>query len=105
MDLTAWVSYSIHPSVSISARVSYADWQNIDGADTRLNPMMVPTARTDLRSGSETTAHLGLNWEIPTGTFEGHRLAVEYGSVIERSLTGPQLGTDDVITMVWQWAF
>ncbi|MBT5904014.1 MAG: transporter [Opitutaceae bacterium] len=105
VDLTAWVSYSIHPSVSISARVSYADWQNIDGADTRLNPMMVPTARTDLRSGSETTAHLGLNWEIPTGTFEGHRLAVEYGSVIERSLTGPQLGTDDVITMVWQWAF
>mgnify|MGYP001564831051 CR=1 FL=1 len=105
VDLTTWISYSIHPSVSVSARLSYADWQNVDGADTRLNPMMVPTARTDLRAGSETIAHIGLNWEIPTGTFEGHRLAVEYGSVIERDLTGPQLGTDNVITIAWQWAF
>lgn len=105
VDLTTWISYSIHPSVSISGRLSYADWQNIDGADARLNPMVVPTARPDLRSGAETTAHIGLNWEIPTGTFEGHRLAVEYGSVIERDLTGPQLGTDDVFTVAWQWAF
>jgi hypothetical protein len=105
LDLTTWIAYAIHPRLSISVRLSYADWQNIDGADARLKSMMVPTARTDLRSGSEATAHFGLNWEIPTDTFEGHRLAAEYGSVIERDLTGPQLGTDDVFTVAWQWAF
>lgn len=105
IDLTTWVAYTLHESVSVSARLSYADWQNIDGADTALNPMMVPTARTDLRSGAETTALIGINYEIPSGTFEGHRLAVEYGTVIDRDLTGPQLGTDDVLTVAWQWAF
>ncbi len=98
-DTTAWVSYLLHPSVSVSGRLSYAHWGDIDGADSRLNPMMVPTVRTDLRGGSETTAWFGLNWEIPTGTFAGHRLAVEYGNVISRDLDGPQLGTDNILTL------
>ncbi|GAB5560920.1 MAG: transporter [Synoicihabitans sp.] len=104
-DTTAWISFLLHESVSVSGRISYAHWGDIEGADSRLNPMMVPTARTDLRGGSETTAWIGLNWEIPTGTFAGHRLALEYGKVVDRDLDGPQLGTNDILTFGWQLAF
>lgn len=103
LDLTTWAAIKITNQFSMSARLSYANWGDIDGADPRLNPMMVPTARPDLRGGSETTALVGLNYEFGGGV--GHRLALEYGQVIDRDLDGPQLGNDDMLTLGWQWAF
>ena len=104
-DFTTWVAAHLTDSISMSARVAYANWDHISGADARLNPMMVPTARTDLGGGAETTVLFGLNYELPAGALKGHRLAIEYGTVIDRDLDGPQLGTDDVLTLGWQRAF
>jgi hypothetical protein len=105
VDLTAWIAHPIGENFSVSARVSYANWGDIDGADSGLNPMMVPTARTDLRGGSEFTGLIGLNYYVTGGALVGHRLAIEYGKILDRDLDGPQLGTSDFFTLGWQYAF
>jgi len=104
-DITTWIAHPIGENVSISARVSYAHWGDIDGADSGLNPMMVPTARTDLRGGSEVSGFIGLNYFRTTGPLTGNRIALEYGKVLDRDLDGPQLGTSDTVTLAWQYAF
>lgn len=104
-DFTAWIAHPIGENLSVSARISYANWGDIDGADSGLNPMMVPTARTDLRGGSEVSGILGLNYYVTSGAFTGNRIALEYGKVLDRDLDGPQLGTSDFVTLAWQYAF
>jgi hypothetical protein len=104
-DLSAWIAHPMGENFSVSARVSYANWGDIDGADSGLNPMMVPTARTDLRGGSEFSGLLGLNYSITSGALTGNRIALEYGKMLDRDLDGPQLGTDDFFTLGWQYAF
>lgn len=105
VDLTAWMAHPIGENFSVSARVSYAHWGDIDGGDRGLNPMMVPTARTDLRGGSEFSGLLGINFYVTSGPLSGNRLALEYGKVLARDLDGPQLGTSDFFTLGWQYAF
>ena len=105
LDLTTWAACAIGENLSVSARLAYANRGDIDGADAGLNPMMVPTARSDLRGGSELTAHAGINLLATTGSLAGQRIALEYGRVIDRDLDGPQLGADHTFTLGWQYAF
>jgi hypothetical protein len=82
--LTSWYSYQVTPAFSSSARVSAESWHNIDGVDDQLNPMapmMVPTARTDLRAGQRVDLLVGIGWDTG-GHLTGHRFAAEVGAPI-----------------------
>ena len=103
--VTAWAAYQISPIVSISLRVEHQDWDEINGADPELNPMMVPTADPTLRGGNRTEAGLGANILIPSGALAGHRIAFEYLTGIAQNLDGPQLETEDRFIAGWQLAF
>ena len=80
--------------VSTSLRLSARDTGSIDGADSALNPMMVPTADPDLRGGSVVDAGFGVNLIAQNGPLAGHRLAVEYSVPVHQDLDGPQLEND-----------
>ena len=97
--MTAWAAYPLNPSLSLSARLAYEDWDDIDGADPDLNPMMVPTARTDLRGGNRLDAGLGANLYIRNGVLSGNRIALEILAPIHQDLDGPQLETDLIWTL------
>jgi hypothetical protein len=47
IQATAWYARPFATTWSWSVRLKYDDWDNIDGTDTALNPMMVPTAEPD----------------------------------------------------------
>lgn len=103
--LTAWAAWRLGRWISVSGRAAGTIQENIDGADPRLNPMMVPTARTDLRGGERIELFGGINLYLREGFLAGHRFAVEAGAPVYQSLDGPQLETDFRIITGWQYAF
>ncbi|NNE33896.1 MAG: transporter [Rhodothermales bacterium] len=80
--------------VSSSIRLTGEIVENTDGADPRLNPMMVPTADPDLRGGTFLSAGLGLNFMVPSGPAAGARLSVEGIVPLVQDLDGPQVERD-----------
>lgn len=103
--LTSWVARNLNEYASVSFRLDGKSWGNIHGQDNELNPMMIPTARADLRGGERVDALVGLNLYQNKGVLAGHRLAAEFGAPVYQRLDGPQLETDYRFTLGWQWAF
>lgn len=99
---TTWAAYKWCEWFSSSLRVEIENWKNISGADSRLDPTLVPTADPDRRGGTQVDLGLGGNLLGQTGVLKGHRLAVEWEWPIYRDLDGPQLETDWVLTVGWQ---
>jgi len=108
-DATAWGAWDWFNWISTSARADWQSWGNIDGANPALNPAMVPTADPDRQGGNRLDLLFGLNFYVPEGpTFvKGQRLAVEFGFPVYQDLDGPQLETDWVLWVGWQygWSF
>lgn len=100
-ELSSWYAYNLNHHWSASASIKYINQSNIKGADSALNPMMVPTADPKLRSGSFWDLSLGLNYKLDNG----HRLALEAVKTVNQDLDGPQLGRDWMLTLGWQYAF
>jgi hypothetical protein len=96
-----WAAYLLANRVSISGRVAANSWGNVDGADVALNPMMVPTANSNLRGGKRIDGLVGINVLLPSS----HRLAMEVGMPVYQSLDGPQLEVDFHMTLGWQYRF
>ncbi len=103
--VSGWFSQKLSDRVSLDVRLDETVWGDVRGADPDLNPMMVPTARTDLRGGSRLDLWLGTSYYIPCGMFEGNRLHAEFGLPVHQSLNGPQLETDWLFQASWSWTF
>ncbi len=104
LDLTAWIARKLVQSTSVSFRLNALDWDNIDGADTKLLPMpTMPTKDPDLRGGTRVDALLGVNF-VPQA-LKSLRLAAEAGVPVYQKLDGPQLETDLVFTLGAQFTF
>lgn len=101
--LQGWLQKPIFQHVSLTARLAYEKWHNIDGEDKDLSmmKMMSPIADPKLQGGSLATVGFGANVTLPAG----NRLAFEYTTELEQDLNGPQLGFDDALTFAWQLAF
>ena len=102
---TTWASHNVTDEMSLSARIQASHWGNITGADARLNPMMTPGARTDMRGGSRVEALFGVNLMAQEGVAAGHRLALEFGIPLYENLEGPQLSEDYRFVLGWQKSF
>ena len=94
----AWAALPIGQTVSLSVRGDYEQWGNIVGEDSDLNPMMVPTARKDLRAGKQFSTAIGINVLLRAV----NRIALEYEVPVYQDLDGPQLAADPMLTLGWQ---
>ena len=101
-NTTAWASRRLTGNLSISARLSGSHWGNIQGSDSDLLPLPVPTADPKRRGGSRLDASLGINALLP-GT--SGRLALEVGAPVWQDLEGPQLATEWWTTLGAQFSF
>ena len=99
---TLWGAYRWCEWFSNSLRVRAENWGNIDGADPRLDPTLVPTADPDRRGGSRVDLGIGAEIKGQSDWMEEHRLAVEWETPMYQDLDGPQLETDWVFTVGWQ---
>lgn len=102
---TAWGARAVAEFLSMSLRLEGRGWEDIHGADSALNPAMVPTADPELRAGERLDLLFGVNVFSIQGRLSGNRLAVEAGLPVYQSLDGPQLETDWRLQVAWDWTF
>jgi hypothetical protein len=100
-QMNSWYVLSLNQKSSASMRLSYEKWDNIDGADTELNAMMMPTANPDLRAGQQATIFSGVKYSF----VKGQDFGIEIGVPVYQKLDGPQLETDLVMNLGWQMIF
>ena len=115
----AWVMRQLTSWLTISTGVNGAVWENIDGADPDLDPMMEQTTDPNLQAGKRLDASFGLTFcpmpccrggrsccsSAQTRFLEGQQLFVEGRLPIIQSLDGPQLQNSWSISVAWQWMF
>ncbi len=91
---TAWGARRLGRHLSLSLRLDGLRVENVEGADPApsVNPVVVPTARTDLRSGTRLDGGVGINVYLPRA--KGLRFAAELLGPLVQDLSGPQLETD-----------
>jgi len=111
IEAQIWHGWLLNDHVSLSTRVSVADWRDYDGQDEEqalplFNPMMsantVPTVDPSLRGGTQADFAAGIN---TAWGHQVHRVAAEVAYPLWRELDGPQLGTDLTFTLGYQIAF
>ena len=103
---TGWAAFNPLRWFSVSTRLLGIVRSNYDGADSDLDPGLVPTADPALRGGSEVHLLFGINLLAPSESFlSGHQFGVEGGIPVYLDLDGPQLEPDWTITAGWKWDF
>lgn len=100
---TAWATYSPVPALSLSLRAAGRAQGDIKGRDARI-AAPVTTADPDNYGGEHIDILAGLNWALQGEALRGHRLALEVGAPVYQNLNGPQLETDYVLTVGWQYS-
>ena len=101
----AALRYVCVASLSPLVRLQVERWGNIHGADSDLNPMMVPTADPTLRGGNRAVVVGGVEFYIAGGTLQGNRFAIEVGVPVHQSLRGPQLEESWSLWSGWSWTY
>lgn len=100
-----WLSYLLTEQLSASIRLNNIDRDGIEGADMRLNPMMVSTAVTGNYAMQKTSLFLGANYLFTKGALKGHRLAFEVGQDIDEDHDGIGMDSNTNFVLGWQKAF
>jgi hypothetical protein len=103
LRMSAWTSYSVRDWLAPSLRLEANLWDNIEGRDPTLDPLIEPQMDPKLQRGQRLDLLLGLNLYAPKGRLKGHRLTLEGGFPIYQNLKGPQLDTDWQITLAWSY--
>lgn len=104
-QLLGWVARRFNDKVSVSLKLDGETWDDHEGADSALNPNVIPTADPELRGGTRLDLGLGANVYLPERFLPGGRLAAEFEFPLYQSLEGPQLETDWQLTLGIQSAF
>jgi hypothetical protein len=115
----AWVMRQLTNWLAISTGLNGAVWENIEGADPDLDPMMEQTTDPNLQGGKRLDASFGLTFcpmpcchgrapccsTTQTKVLNGQQIFVEGRLPIIQSLDGPQLQNSWSINVGWQWMF
>jgi hypothetical protein len=103
-ELTAWLKRKLNASTTLSGRLAWSRWGNIDGADPGIVQTMMgmktsPTADPDLQGGTRTDLLLGVSSMFGNG----HMLGLELGVPVQQNLDGPQMETERLISVAYQY--
>lgn len=94
-EANGWAGYNINDNVAILAGVRWQNWDNIDGADSRLDPMEDPHNAGGMLAGQRVILPVGVNLLMPDNSpIAGHMLSFEAMYAVHHDYEGPQLGLD-----------
>ncbi|MBT4879183.1 MAG: hypothetical protein HON42_05130 [Alphaproteobacteria bacterium] len=107
LTLGSWHAYNFTNTLSSSFNVTYLDEGNIDGKDNAIESAMMssPTRESGLAGRKLISAAIGLNYVFKREKLHNSRLALEYKFPLYQKLNGPQLGTENIITIGVQQSF
>jgi hypothetical protein len=105
LQATAWLSKNLNDSFSVSGRLNTEIWDDVEGRDSAVMFGMAPPTDPNLQAGEKIELFAGVNYLVKEGSFEGHRLAVEFGAPVYQRLDRYRLATEYKFTIGWQKAF
>lgn len=98
-EVFGWGKYVISQNLLVSGKLTYIDWGRIDGQDPEIPPAMAPTSDPDATGGQRLDISVGLN-----GFFgNGHSLGVEVAVPTYQDLNGPQMETEWIVSLAYQY--
>ncbi len=100
-----WIAAKAGDNLSVSVRLEALLVDEIEGASTLLNPMMVTTADTVNSGGTYINSGFGLNYLVTNGGLKGLRFASEISTPLYQDLNGIQLKQNYNLTFGLQYAF
>ena len=103
--LSAWTQLKVFDWFGPSVRLDWHAWEDIQGADPRLDPNRNPAFDASKQSGARLDLLLGLNFYAPEGPLKGNRLSVEGGIPIYQNIAGPNMAVDWLLTVGWSFSF
>ena len=99
LEATGYGKYSVNPNLTLSGRLAYMNWDQVDGQDPLLNPMMAPTSDADATGGKRADLLVGISGHFA----KNHMVSFEVGAPILQDLNGPQMETDRIISIGYQY--
>ena len=100
-----WAGLKASDWASASLGLRYSNWGHVEGFDEEMNPYESPAHNTLTQAGSRVDLPIGVNFVLPEGQFEGHRLGVEFIFPIHQDLDGPQLKHNWSVAAGWSMAW
>lgn len=100
-----WITAKAGNNLGVSLRLEGVLIDEIDGASSLLNPMMVTTADTANSGGTYINSGFGLNYLVTNGSLKGLRFASEISTPLYQDLNGIQLKQNYNLTFGLQYAF
>ncbi len=104
-EANMWAGFKTSHWASFSLGARYSSWGNVEGFDADLNPNESPAHNTLTQAGRRVDLPVGVNFVMPGGRFEGHRLGLEFLLPIHQDLDGPQLKHKWSIAAGWGMDF
>ena len=107
-QLTGWYVHRLGNFVHLSGRLDYMNWNKIDGEDPNIPPPPMPAMATSGYPGTtdDPNNYGGQRLDLLvglTGVFGAHRVGLEVGKPIYQDLNGPQMETDIVYSLGYQF--
>lgn len=99
LDVSAKTRYRINDQVQIQGRLASATWRKIKGQDPEIDPMMSPDGDPNAQGGTRVDALVGIN----AGLGDNHLLNFEVGAPVYQNLNGPQLKTQSLLSLSYQY--
>ncbi len=90
-DAVVWGAVKVSELLSFSTSLSYFDVQEIDGADERLNPMMMPLFNSINSGRSQLDIGFGSNLYISKGSLKNLRFGAEVKLPLYQDVNGIQM--------------
>lgn len=98
-EIFGWTKYVVSQNLLVSGKATYRDWGRIDGQDSEIPPAMSPVNDPNATGGRRLDLSVALN-----GFFgNGHSLGVEVGIPVYQDLNGPQMETDWIVSLSYQF--
>ena len=98
-DVSARTRYWINDQVQLQARLAAAKWGKIKGQDPAIDPMMSPDGDPNAQGGKRVDALVGINVQ----PVKNHLVKFEVGAPVYQNLNGPQLKTQWLLSLGYQY--
>ena len=104
-DAVAWGAIKVSDLISFSTSMTYFNLGSIEGADSNLNPMMMPLFDSTNSGRSQLDVGIGSNFYIPSGTLKNLRFGVEVELPVYQDVDGIQMKNELGATFGVQYSF
>ncbi len=105
LEASAWGSWLIDSSWSLSGRLKYSAEGSLGGHYNGAHSHSGPPHFQANYGGDILEAIFGINYLWTDGALKGHRLALEYSEPIYQQLNGVGMNREDALTLGWQYAW